>query len=656
MDGKDVGRGYKDMIKFDWSKYVDTMVNAIKHINYPTGRQLLVSVDEDNIIIWYQKYNHTFNSTPTIFCRPNEDYSYITEIRNSSTTIYNMIINKETLECTYNDEPLSPVDTKHYTSPDITLDIYFSKSVQDMYVFGIALQNDDSLRPTSIHLAYTDENGVPGSTTDWGEKTGYSTFDKYFFAPTQLTLKSVNELLPGVKALGKNGLVEGDDSVYNNLDINKINTAYGFNLSTDVYVSANSDDKKIPNVHNSISYDIDNTNTDYSIVARTIYENPWFSAVYPNRIMCSIRKDDRKYIAIVYDSSVTLTIYELDYTNKTSTIKGTITLPQRIDTSYYYSNYDMTTNRLYMMNGLYQSSNDTIRFVLQMIDIDTCERTTIIQKDYDRASWGPYMNVRCMNFDKNVMYGYDYTTRAIYKINMSTLALEQILTNVRYMIGGMSNIVPANTSERYFAYANDTTWYIYDIRTDTTLDIVYDNHTGYDIYMMQDIGKYTIFGSNNASQTPTFVLDSETNQLVVEYNLTHTIVSPMFPLKNAKPYDDNCLFVLDYYALFLDGSTYYNAYGPFRGQSIVTYKDNYSFKIEGTAEIENVYAVSIDTENDSLPYTAVYGANNTYGKAYLVRAYDAEKLKNGEGFYKPITSEEYNTAVDTTNEILGEEV
>jgi hypothetical protein len=42
---------------------------------------------------------------------------------------------------------------------------------------------------------------------------------QWILAPTQLTLKDANELLPGKIAYGKNGVVMGDEAIYDNLDI-----------------------------------------------------------------------------------------------------------------------------------------------------------------------------------------------------------------------------------------------------------------------------------------------------------------------------------------------------------------------------------------------------------------------------------------------------
>lgn len=54
----------------------------------------------------------------------------------------------------------------------------------------------------------------------------YVTKYRWEAAPTQLTLENVNELLPGKIAYGKNGVVTGDGSIYNNLDSDDIMSNY----------------------------------------------------------------------------------------------------------------------------------------------------------------------------------------------------------------------------------------------------------------------------------------------------------------------------------------------------------------------------------------------------------------------------------------------
>ena len=63
------------------------------------------------------------------------------------------------------------------------------------------------------------------------------TYGQYEFAKTDLTNINVNELFEGKKVYGASGVVEGDGSIYNNLDYNKISLS-GFTsakVRTDLY-------------------------------------------------------------------------------------------------------------------------------------------------------------------------------------------------------------------------------------------------------------------------------------------------------------------------------------------------------------------------------------------------------------------------------------
>ena len=52
----------------------------------------------------------------------------------------------------------------------------------------------------------------------------YPIINAYYYADTQLNIKSSNQLLPGKKAYGNNGVIIGDGSVYENLDTTLVNT------------------------------------------------------------------------------------------------------------------------------------------------------------------------------------------------------------------------------------------------------------------------------------------------------------------------------------------------------------------------------------------------------------------------------------------------
>lgn len=66
-------------------------------------------------------------------------------------------------------------------------------------------------------------------------KCSFVTLYKYLAAPTQLTLTKTNELLPDVIAYGKNGVVIGDNSIYDNLSQEDVLTKiYGLTKTPDL--------------------------------------------------------------------------------------------------------------------------------------------------------------------------------------------------------------------------------------------------------------------------------------------------------------------------------------------------------------------------------------------------------------------------------------
>lgn len=67
-------------------------------------------------------------------------------------------------------------------------------------------------------VVYLDTNSHFSEEASYGVNYIYL---KYITATTQLTLNNVNQLLPGVIGYGKNGIIVGDDSVYDNIPSNK---------------------------------------------------------------------------------------------------------------------------------------------------------------------------------------------------------------------------------------------------------------------------------------------------------------------------------------------------------------------------------------------------------------------------------------------------
>ena len=95
----------------------------------------------------------------------------------------------------------------------------------DSLFLNASLTTDNTFSTNHKNVTYlrTSENGKNSSNITFSgndiNAELYLLEPKYLTAPTQLTLKNVNELLPGKIAYGKNGVVTGNEAIYDNLNI-----------------------------------------------------------------------------------------------------------------------------------------------------------------------------------------------------------------------------------------------------------------------------------------------------------------------------------------------------------------------------------------------------------------------------------------------------
>ena len=83
------------------------------------------------------------------------------------------------------------------------------------YMLGI-------VNSTGTYIRWTVSNSSYYQLYTVGTGTEIEYDDRYIIADTQFTLNNANELLPGKIAYGKNGVITGDESIYNNLDISVV--------------------------------------------------------------------------------------------------------------------------------------------------------------------------------------------------------------------------------------------------------------------------------------------------------------------------------------------------------------------------------------------------------------------------------------------------
>ena len=135
-------------------------------------------------------------------------------------------IDEDTLD--YTDvQLLEPAGTigslRYYDFKPTTIPFNFSSSGNlSMYDGRIYVSNNGSAIQSNYGNGYVINDG------DF-----YRTYMQYIIAPTQLNLSGSNQLLPGKIGYGKNGVVTGDESVYNEIILGEVIKAQ----STDPYVT-----------------------------------------------------------------------------------------------------------------------------------------------------------------------------------------------------------------------------------------------------------------------------------------------------------------------------------------------------------------------------------------------------------------------------------
>lgn len=156
---------------------------------------------------------------------------------------------------------LRPVDET--VMCDVALELSVDRFAVSVYTESGSQQIEYTSEDGSVFTRITDVDTLDLGTPvkcyyeeEWNDFFGYflqinnSTFegmyeytgDTWEIAPSQLTLTHPGQLLPGTIGYGSNGLIEGDDTVYDNLDYKLMNEKFGI----EQYLFVDSNDE-IPN-------------------------------------------------------------------------------------------------------------------------------------------------------------------------------------------------------------------------------------------------------------------------------------------------------------------------------------------------------------------------------------------------------------------------
>ena len=270
--------------------------------------------------------------------------------------------------------------------------------LQETYVLPTVGRNNGAISSLNyIYVSYCENTANPLYTSpNFNTRVTPTYPDKadYWTAKTQLTLDDANQLLPGKIGYGNNGLLTGDDTIYNNLDATKIyEKYYGFVPSNiDLYTGIN-------------KYDTDlilskNTNTNSST---------FNNKTYPIKLKKYVTKSDIKAFSFerqkikLDDTQIMALLDDMDF----ATLSGE---------TYFYTYHEVFANDDCTTIGVWCT-----HLTSKMYIIDTVNKTIITSfKCYDCnivKNKLMYMKERfTYNSSDIYVYCYDLTTRTETRI------------------------------------------------------------------------------------------------------------------------------------------------------------------------------------------------------------------------------------------------
>lgn len=187
-------------------KYIDTLEGMTSHARHP----YCIYLKDDNTISIVA--DGSKSSSVMLACPVFIDNAFkgLVAASYNVTNFYEWQFNLTTGEYIGRNDVVATDYTTFGTS---TNNYYYTTAFNDYYYIGnMDWTNSDF---TYVYSLFYNNTSYSANELAMTGITGIV----YFLAPTQLSLSDSNELLPGETAYGPNGVIEGDGSVYNNLDM-----------------------------------------------------------------------------------------------------------------------------------------------------------------------------------------------------------------------------------------------------------------------------------------------------------------------------------------------------------------------------------------------------------------------------------------------------
>lgn len=529
--------------------------------------------------------------------------------------------------------------TNDSNTPDICFTGYTSyrylEILENSYVFmndTSYLKFDNCSDMTSLPITLTVTYGPSGTGYDWSQT--YEKMLSYLYTKTQFTLTNGNQLFPNILAYGKNGVVVGDDSTFDwsNIPVSLTKNYFGiadWNGQLKTYAS-----KELPSVGV-----FTNTNTEIGSTPDSIYltENDFaiLQAKYPDVNVGDTFADDYWYVV----STATDPLYMLQNT-------------ENLPYCYYWSDnsstytYIMFTDR-FLENKTFtripysypyrtlRGNNQFIRFInTEVTIVDTDDNIHTL----DGFSIGGTSQLCNAMFCENMQYLYFGINGGILIIDLVNYTLTQYTdqTSPR-MIGyipGTNNIIYARGTTIYTATPAGVFTQIGTVDTGYTSD---DN--------------YWAFADFSRVETENCVVYVSRKGKALKYNLTtntieyaYTSVPSSGMITGIFEYNGNESYVvwhngLKQYQIDIDWTTHTITYTVTSISKVV-----YGKQISSNGLIQGPNILPVGKY-----FMAKIDESTYYGIYRLISIIESD-------YTNTVTPEEYTEALNTVDEILGEEV
>ena len=640
----------------------NTSKQAVLYINNDNQLCIIPSVSSDYNFVW------TFLNDNNLFGirygnSSHQETSYVLDLKNKTYSLY-----KTLSDTVIGDKyciPIEELNTKSY-----------------WYIY-----NNNGDKKITFELNY--ENYVNSEFISNVNSTNAVYGNSYKTAKTQLTLSSPDELLPKKIAYGKNGVVTGDGSIYSNLDNGEIQTNilglkqiypgemfsyYGFNdilhsakISNNISPHKYTPIKQIDSINTNVDFTIgiDDTKCNKNIILNTFGEdtsNPWkrlYGYVKNNRYFGLYQANDSfKYKYAIFElftDKEPVNILEWSSPLNHGSSYASDTIKYNIDGNVYI---------------IYNTYNDgEPRFVLDRVDMNTQTKTTVINDTlpyyiktgrrmemYDR-----WILVTTVDKDLNHAHTYLYDTVD----NIVRLDNEITGTSTFSNTSTIHVILDEDTNVYYLllsSFNRVISIYSYNIENGVLNNFtnIYTSSSGISTLPISGVSYGTLDGNELVSYLGCYAINTKSGEVkVLTCNGIPSVSSSnvLFDYNNIK-YSDYILSGITCTNYDLSNNTislsYLRKYQTIIYMAVKEYPNTTSvFRLEN----DNVYCII-----NQLPYCRLKLQNytisedtNTY---YFVTTVTTYNYCFGLLFntYNTISQEEYDTAIDTANEILGEEV